>query len=196
MGLGNPGAEFAGTRHNLGADTVALLAERGGERLRAARGLRASVAEIRLADRLVALAVPSTYMNESGSAVHLLMRRFGVADPSELVVVHDELDLPVGALQIKVGGGTAGHNGLKSVQAHLHSATFVRVRIGVGKPPGRRRGADHVLARPAASEREALATSVAEAADAVELMAAEGVPAAMNRFNGAGRQGGAPPSDD
>ena len=115
-----------------------------------------------------------------------LLRRFGVEDLAQLVVVHDELDLPPGRLRVKVGGGMAGHNGLRSVQAHLHTPDFVRVRIGIGKPPGRQPGADHVLRRPSRAERELLEVGVAEAADAVEMVVTDGVEAAMNRYNGAG----------
>ncbi len=184
VGLGNPGTEFEGSRHNVGAEAVAVLARRHGDgRLRPAKGLRASVEEVRLDGRRVALAVPTTYMNESGAAVRPLLRRFGITDLAGLVVVHDELDLPPGRLRVKVGGGTAGHNGLKSLQAHLHSTEFLRVRIGIGKPPGRQAGADYVLRRPGRREREVLDVSVVEAADAVELIAAEGVEAAMNRWN-------------
>ena len=114
----------------------------------------ATVGEIRIGGSRVALVVPTTYMNDSGNAVAPLVRRFGIeGDLLRLVVVHDELDLPPGRLQVKVGGGTAGHNGLRSVQSHLHSADFLRVRIGVGKPPSAAAGADHVLRRP--SRRDA-----------------------------------------
>jgi len=184
VGLGNPGAEYAGTRHNVGADVVELLATRHGERLRKARE-RSLVAELRLGGRRMALAFPQTYVNDSGLAAAALVRRFGIpADGLDrLVVVHDELDLPVGRLQVKLGGGLAGHNGLKSIKAHLHSDAFSRVRIGIGKPPGRAEGADHVLRAPTRSERGELAVVVEEAADAVELILAEGPAAAMNRFN-------------
>ncbi len=123
-------------------------------------------------------------MNESGAAVRPLLRRFGIDDLSRLVVVHDELDLPPGRVKVKIGGGIAGHNGLRSIQAHLHSPDFVRVRIGIGKPPGRRSGADHVLRRPSRRDRDVLDVAVSAAADAVELIAADGVDAAMNRYNG------------
>jgi PTH1 family peptidyl-tRNA hydrolase len=141
------------------------------------------VAEVTIGAARVALAVPTTFMNESGAAVRPLVRRFGLEDLGHLVVVHDELDLPPGRLKVKVGGGTAGHNGLRSLQSHLHDTDFVRVRIGVGKPPDPSRGADHVLRRPSAAERELLAVSVALAADAVEVIVSEGAAAAMNRFN-------------
>ncbi len=187
VGLANPGDEFSGTRHNVGGDAVVLLSARhGGGRLRAEKGQQALVEEVRIAGARVALAVPTTYMNDSGAAVRPLLRRYGVQDPGHLVVVHDELDLPPGVLKVKVGGGTAGHNGLKSVQAHLHTADFVRIRIGIGKPPGREQGADYVLRRPSRAERELLDACVVEAADAVEAVVAEGAEAAMNRYNGAG----------
>lgn len=150
----------------------------------------AVVEEVTIGGSRVALAVPTSYMNDSGAAVRPLLRRFGVDDPSHLVVVHDELDLPPGRLRVKEGGGTAGHNGLKSVKAHLHTADFVRVRIGIGKPPGRQPGAEYVLRRPSRRERDQLEASVAEAADAVEAVVTEGVDAAMNRFNGAGAGAG------
>jgi PTH1 family peptidyl-tRNA hydrolase len=183
VGLGNPGRDYAGTRHNAGADTVALLAERHGGKLKRGKE-RSLVTEVRIGDQRVALAFPQTYMNDSGLAVAALVRRFGVAgQPERLVVVHDELDLPVGKLRVKVGGGLAGHNGLKSIVAHLHTDAFVRVRIGIGKPPGSKQGADHVLNRPGKAERTELAIVVQEAADAVEAILAEGPAAAMNRFN-------------
>jgi PTH1 family peptidyl-tRNA hydrolase len=127
----------------------------------------------------VALAVPTTYMNESGVAVRALAKRFGIADPASIVIVHDELDLPPGAVRLKAGGGLAGHNGLRSIESHLHTADFLRVRIGVGKPPSAAQGASHVLRRPPKAGREALGTSVEVAADAVERIAEDGLDAAM-----------------
>lgn len=182
VGLGNPGAEFAGTRHNLGVEVVELLARRHGGRLRSGKELALS-GEVRIEGHLVALAFPQTYMNDSGRAVAALVRRHGVAEPSRIVVVHDELDLPLGRLQVKEGGGIAGHNGLRSIREHLHSADFLRIRVGIGRPPGRKQGADYVLRRPAKSEREELDVMVVEAADAVEAILAGGVAAAMNTFN-------------
>ena len=133
--------------------------------------------------KLLALAFPQTYVNDSGVSVAALVRRYGVDDLRRLVVVHDELDLPVGRVKLKIGGGTAGHNGLKSMQAHLHDNGFVRVRIGVDKPPGKRQGADHVLRRPSKADREALEVAVEVAADAVEAILTDGPEAAMNAFN-------------
>ena len=181
VGLGNPGEEYARTRHNVGAETVELLARRHGARLRKGKE-RALADQIRLGDRLVALAVPTTYMNDSGLSVAALARRYGV-EPSRVVVVHDELDLPVGTLKVKAGGGLAGHNGLRSVKAHLHTDEFLRVRIGVGKPPSKERGADHVLRGFGKRERADVDIVIERAADAVERIAAEGIDAAMNAYN-------------
>jgi PTH1 family peptidyl-tRNA hydrolase len=182
VGLGNPGDEYAGTRHNVGADTVALLARRHGGALKRGKE-RALSTEVHIAGRRIALAFPQTYYNESGQAVRLLAHRHGVDDPSKIVIVHDELDLDPGRLKVKVGGGLAGNNGLKSIKSHLKTDDFVRIRIGVGKPPGRQQGADHVLRRPGKAEREELDVVVQEAADAIEIIAAEGPDVAMTRFN-------------
>ena len=182
VGLGNPGAQYAHTRHNAGADVVALLAERHGGRLKMGKE-RSLVAELRVDGKRMAVAFPQTYMNDSGSAVAPLVRRFGITDLERLVVVHDELDLPVGRLRVKVGGGLAGHNGLRSIKAHLHSDAFTRVRIGIGKPPGKQQGVDHVLKPPSKAERTELDIVEQEAADAVETILHEGAAAAMNRFN-------------
>lgn len=184
VGLGNPGAEYAGTRHNVGAEVVEVLAGRHGGRLRKGREL-ALADEVRLRGLRLALAFPQTYMNDSGQSVAPLVRRYGIEDLSRLVVVHDELDLALGRLQVKAGGGLAGHNGLRSIKAHLHSDAFTRVRIGIGKPPGGRdHGADHVLRAPRRRDRTELDVSVAVAADAVEVILTDGVVEAQNRFNG------------
>lgn len=182
VGLGNPGKEYAGTRHNVGFDVVELLARRHGGSLKAGKE-RSLVTEVRIGGRLVVLAEPTTYMNLSGEAVAPLVRRFGIEEPERLVVVQDELDLPLGAVRVKVGGGLAGHNGLRSIKAHLHSADFVRVRIGVGKPPSKEHGADHVLRKVGKGERAELDVAVEEAADAVELILDEGAAAAMTQVN-------------
>jgi PTH1 family peptidyl-tRNA hydrolase len=182
VGLANPGAEYAGTRHNVGAEVIELLADRHGGRLRKGKE-RALVDEVPVGGQRLAMAIPQTYMNLSGEAVAPLVRRYGITDLHRLVIVHDELDLPVGRIQVKVGGGLAGNNGLKSIKAHLHSEDFVRIRVGIGKPPGRQQGADHVLKRPGKADRLELDVTIVEAADAVELLLADGEAAAMNRFN-------------
>lgn len=127
----------------------------------------------------MALAVPTTYMNDSGIAVRALAKRFGITEPAAIVIVHDELDLPPGTVRLKAGGGLAGHNGLRSISSHLHSSDFLRVRIGVGKPPSAAEGATHVLGRPPKAVRELVAASVQTAADSVERIAADGIDAAM-----------------
>jgi PTH1 family peptidyl-tRNA hydrolase len=179
VGLGNPGPEFVGTLHNVGAEAVDLLAARLGLTLRAEKGVHARVALASLGDKSVALAIPTLYMNESGLAVRGLATRYGIDDATSIVIVHDELDLPPGTVRVKAGGGLAGHNGLRSLQSHLHTTDFVRVRIGVGKPPSAEQGAAHVLNRPPKGVRSILESSVAMAADAVEHIARDGVDGAM-----------------
>jgi PTH1 family peptidyl-tRNA hydrolase len=181
VGLGNPGEEYDKTRHNVGAEVVELLARRHGGKLRKQKE-RSLTDEVNVGGRRMALAIPLTYMNLSGEAVAPLVRRYGV-EPGQLVVVQDEMDFELGRLQVKNGGGLAGHNGLKSIVAHLHTQDFVRIRIGIGKPPGSRQGADHVLRRFSKAERKEIDVTLEEAADAVELILAEGVDVAMNRFN-------------
>jgi peptidyl-tRNA hydrolase, PTH1 family len=182
VGLGNPGADYQHTRHNVGADVITLLADRHGGSLKRSKE-RALVAEVGMGDHRVALALPQTYMNLSGESVGLLVKRHGITDAERVVVVHDELDLPLGRVKVKRGGGLAGHNGLRSIKAHLHTDEFLRVRIGIGKPPTKEQGVDHVLRRPSKSERVELEIAVQEAADAVEAILADGVEAAMNRYN-------------
>ncbi len=169
------------TRHNVGAEAVELLATRQRATLKKEK-LRARAAETHLGGKRVALAVPLTYMNDSGLAVVALARRYSV-EPEQIIVVHDELDLPVATLKVKSGGGLAGHNGLKSIVAHLHSDAFVRVRIGVGKPASKEQGVDHVLKRFGKRERAEIDVTLEQAADAVECIVADGVDSAMNRFN-------------
>ncbi len=162
---------------------MSALANRHGTTLRKSKE-RALVAEVRLDGGLMVLAFPQTFVNLSGESVARLVRRYGVDDElGRLVVVHDELDLPPGRVKVKEGGGTAGHNGLESIRAHLHSGAFVRVRIGIGKPPGRQEGADYVLRRLGKAERIEADVAVEEAMDAVELLFREGPTAAMLRFN-------------
>lgn len=182
VGLGNPGREYVGTRHNVGFDVVELLARRHGGSLKAGKE-RALVTEVRIGSHRVALAEPTTYMNLSGESVSPLTRRYGIDDPASLVVVHDELDLATGVVRVKVGGGLAGHNGLRSIKAHLHTDEFLRVRIGVGKPASKEQGADHVLKRVGKADRELLDIAIEVAADAVEAILTRGVDAAMNEVN-------------
>ena len=183
VGLGNPGQKYARSRHNVGEEAVALLAERKGTALKGGRD-NALVAETRFADDRVVLAFPITFMNESGQAVSALVRRYRIESPEQIIIVQDELDLPPGELKVKAGGGLAGHNGLRSIKQHLKTEDFLRVRIGVGKPSSKEVGKGHVLSKVPKAERELLDIRVVDAADAVELIIADGVDAAMQRFNG------------
>jgi PTH1 family peptidyl-tRNA hydrolase len=184
VGLGNPGAEYAGTRHNAGADVVDLLARRHGGKLRHAKREHALTDAVTIAGKRVGLAFPQTYMNESGRAVAALLRRFEIDDATQLVVVHDELDLPHARVRVKAGGGLAGHNGLRSIVDHVKTDAFLRIRIGIGKPPGgKEQGADHVLKRLPKAMKEEFAIAIEEAADAVEMIVTDGVDRAMNRYN-------------
>jgi PTH1 family peptidyl-tRNA hydrolase len=183
LGLGNPGKEYDGTRHNLGVEVLGELARRHGGTLKRSKE-RALTGEVTIGAKRVALAFPQTYMNLSGEAAAMLVRRYGIERPEQIIVVHDELDLPPGRLKVKAGGGLAGHNGLRSLKQHLKSDEFLRVRIGVGKPPGgKEHGKDHVLRKPSKRERTEMDVTVQEAADAVEMIVTEGVAAAMTRFN-------------
>lgn len=182
VGLGNPGDEYAGTRHNIGAEVVQLLAERHGERLKPTKQA-ALVAELRIGAKRVAVAFPQTFMNESGRSVRDLVRRHGIDDIADVVVVHDELDLEVGRVKLKSGGGLAGHNGLKSVNQHLKTPDFSRLRIGIGRPQGRQPVIDYVLRRPGKADRIELDIAVEKAADAVERLLVDGIDSTMNDVN-------------
>ena len=183
VGLGNPGKQYARSRHNVGEDVVVELARRSSETLRAGRD-SALVAEVRLAGGTRAvLAFPTTFMNESGQAVSKLMRRYGFKSVDALIVIQDELDLEPGVVRIKKGGGLGGHNGLRSITSHVGTQEFIRVRLGVGKPSNKEQGANHVLSKVPAAERKVLDVAVNIAADAVLKIIADGVDAAMNMYN-------------
>jgi PTH1 family peptidyl-tRNA hydrolase len=179
-GLGNPGPEYARTRHNVGFLVADRLAERLGVRFRRSRG-PALVAEARADGERILLAKPETYMNDSGRAVGALCRAHGIA-AERVVVVHDELDLPFGTVRVKAGGGTAGHRGLESVAAVLGPG-FVRVRVGIGRPPGRMDPVDYVLEPFDRREAEDLPAVVERAADAALAVVRDGVAAAQTSFN-------------
>ncbi len=181
VGLGNPGPRYAATRHNVGFAVVELLAARVGGRFKAHRG-RCDVVETRLSGEPVVLAKPKSYMNESGGPV-VAISRFYKVSLDRLVTVHDDLDLPFGTLRLKRGGGDGGHNGLRSATAALGSREYLRVRFGIGRPPGRQDPADFVLREFTVSERKELPFLVDRAADAVEALIAKGLEAAQNEFN-------------
>jgi PTH1 family peptidyl-tRNA hydrolase len=182
VGLGNPGDDYVGTRHNVGFEVIDLLAERHGGSFHKTREA-AMATEVHIDGRRVALAKPLTYMNRSGESVKPLVGRYGIEDLSNLVIVHDELDLAIPRLKVKDGGGLAGHNGLGSIRDCLKTTDFVRVRIGVGKPASAAQGANHVLKRPGKAERAALDDVVETAADAVTSILLDGVDTAMNTYN-------------
>ncbi|AEH08264.1 MULTISPECIES: aminoacyl-tRNA hydrolase [Protofrankia] len=181
VGLGNPGPTYAGNRHNIGFMVLDLLAERVRDRFRTHRG-RADVAEARLAGVRALLAKPRSFMNVSGSPVEAL-RAFFKVDIGHIVVVHDELDIPFGTIRLKLGGGDNGHNGLRSVTAALGSRDYLRVRVGIGRPPGRMNPADFVLRDFSAPERKELPFLVDRAADAVESLLDRGLEVTQNTFH-------------
>jgi PTH1 family peptidyl-tRNA hydrolase len=183
VGLANPGTEYEGSRHNVGGDAVRLVAERRAVRLTLESRQRALSATIQTDRGPVTLAVPTTFMNESGAALPPLLRRTSLKDLTRLVVVHDELDLEPGRLQLKLGGGLAGHNGLRSIAQTLGTNDFSRLRIGIGKPRTKEQGADHVLQRPTGARKLALAESVAAAADAIEIVLDYDFEDAQQRVN-------------
>jgi PTH1 family peptidyl-tRNA hydrolase len=178
VGLGNPGPGYAQTRHNVGARLVELLASGAGADMKRTRG-QARVTETEIEGRAVVLAIPTTYMNDSGRPIARLVRKQGIK-PEQLVVVHDELDFPPGRVRLKVGGGTAGHNGLESIQASLRSKDFLRLRIGVGKPPSKEEGADHVLSKVDPEGRDLIEGAVAKGLEAVRILLRDGLDPAMN----------------
>jgi PTH1 family peptidyl-tRNA hydrolase len=190
VGLGNPGPRYAGHRHNVGAMVVHELVSRhgSGSALRAHKA-RASVCEGRLGTLpggapgpKAVFAVPSSYMNESGGPVKGLMQFYSVA-PDRLLVVHDELDIPAGVVRLKRGGGEGGHNGLRSISSALGTKDYLRVRVGIGRPPGRMDPAEFVLRDFSSSERKELPFLVADAADAAEQVVTEGLVAAQQRWH-------------
>jgi len=181
VGLGNPGPQYVANRHNAGHLIVEILADRVGGNFKAHKS-RNEVVETRFGDDRVVLAKPRCYMNESGGPVASL-RDFFKVEVERLIVVHDELDLPFGAIRLKLGGGDNGHNGLKSLRRSLGSGEFHRVRLGIGRPPGRQDPADWVLRDWSAAERKDIDLHLERAADAVETLIAEGLARAQNIYN-------------
>jgi PTH1 family peptidyl-tRNA hydrolase len=180
-GLGNPGPEYAGNRHNAGHMVVDLLAERMGARFKAHR-TRNEVADGRLAGIPVTLAKPRTYMNTSGGPVAALASFYKVP-PERVVIVHDELDIPFGTVRLKLGGGDNGHNGLRSITKSLDTNAYNRVRIGIGRPPGRMDAAAFVLRDFSTTERKELPLLIDRGADAVEMLLSKGMAATQNTFH-------------
>ena len=181
VGLGNPGERYAATRHNLGVRVIEGLLERYGVAFKRHKS-GCLIAETNFGSERVVLARTTSYMNESGRPVRELLRWYK-APLDRFVVVHDELDIPFGEVRIKLGGGTAGHNGLGSLVSHLGTKDFVRVRVGVGRPKGRSDAVDHVLDGFSGAERKELPFVIERAADAVERIVEVGVERAMNELN-------------
>ena len=180
-GLGNPGPEYAGNRHNAGQMVVDLLAERMGARFKAHR-TRNEVADGRLAGVPVTLAKPRTYMNRSGGPVAALTAFYKIP-PERIVVIHDELDIPFGSVRLKFGGGDNGHNGLRSITQALGTNEYYRVRFGIGRPPGRMDAAPYVLRDFTAAERKEVPLLIDRCADAVETLLSKGLAVAQNTFH-------------
>jgi PTH1 family peptidyl-tRNA hydrolase len=187
VGLGNPGPAFASQRHNVGYRVADELARRMGMRLSAKRGMRADVAEGRIGppgddgSRLV-LAKSRTFMNETGAAVNRLLSYYKL-QPAQMIVIHDELDIDPGQLRVKFGGGDNGHNGLRSIRQSLGTGDFFRVRIGVGRPPGRQDPADFLLSNFPTSAREDVEVEISRAADAVQSLVLVGLDRTQSAFN-------------
>jgi PTH1 family peptidyl-tRNA hydrolase len=179
VGLGNPGPVYAKTRHNVGFMVADLLAGRMGSAFKVHKKSGAEVTTGRLGDRSVVLAKPRTYMNESGRQVGPLAKFYSIA-PADIVVIHDELDIDFGRIRLKLGGGEGGHNGLRSVASALGTKDFQRVRVGVGRPPGRQDAAVFVLDPFNAVERKEVPTICEQAADATELLLKVGLEPAQN----------------
>ncbi len=186
VGLGNPGEKYAQTRHNIGARVAERLAQRLGTRLRKVRFIPVEAAEASVEGERAYIARPQTFMNLSGPPVASFAKRRKI-EVEHVIACHDEIDLAFGALKIKRGGSTAGHNGLNSLQQALGSPEFHRVRLGVGRPPGRKDAADHVLDRFTKAERDEVEILVEEGADAVETLIRHGLAAAQDRHNRGGR---------
>ena len=182
VGLGNPGATYEATRHNVGFWAVADLADRHGSAFSLNSRMKAEVASFVRPEAKYIVIKPTTFMKLSGEAVGA-MAKFHKIQPADVIVVHDEIDLDPSRLRIKLGGGDNGHNGLKSIRAHLGTGDFHRVRVGVGRPPGRQPSADWVLARMRPKELEEMRVDAAVAADAVEHLVQRGLTETQNRFN-------------
>lgn len=181
IGLGNPGTEFAGNRHNIGKMIVSGLARQLGIKFTNEHP-KAEIARVTLNSQENLLAVLKDYMNVSGFAVDALCTYYEI-DVRNLIIVHDDLDLPLGAIRIKQGGGSGGHNGLKSIIDVLGRDDFIRVRIGIGRPPGKMDPAEYVLSDFTVVQFAEMEIIMAEAIDAVKIVVLEGVEAAMNRYN-------------
>lgn len=179
VGLGNPGTKYAPTRHNVGAWFVEALAHQHKQSWQLASKFHSRVAEIHFAEEVIKLAIPTTYMNLSGQAVGALAHFYKIP-PNEILVVHDELDLPAGVIRLKHDGGHGGHNGLRSIIEHLRSVAFYRLRIGIGRPPRGDDVANFVLSKPPAEEKTTLDTAITHTLAHMDLIFANNISKAMH----------------
>lgn len=181
VGLGNPGDRYRNTRHNVGFHCVDLMARRWGIDVKERRA-KAVLGRGRFGERDVVLAKPRTFMNRSGEAINYLVARFGVK-PADIVVIYDEMDLPVGRIRIRPGGSPAGHNGIRSIIGEIHTQNFPRVRVGIGQPDMKGGQVSHVLNRFTDEEAPEIGDAIQRVADAMECLLEENITVAMNRFN-------------
>ena len=182
VGLGNPGKKYENTRHNVGVEVLDRVATKHEGKFKRTKEL-AFCSDIRVNGEKIILAKPTTFMNESGLAVQQLVRKHDLETLDALLIIHDELDLKPGSLKVKLHGGLAGHNGLKSISKHLKSNDFGRLRIGVGKPPQSQLGKNYVLKPPSKSDRIAIDNCIEKATDAIEAILSHGYEMTMNEFN-------------
>ena len=183
VGLGNPGEKYKNTRHNVGFDALDWFADKHSGHFKKTKSL-SLCSEIIVNSRKIILAKPTTYMNESGMAVQKLVKKYGLNDLEKMLIIHDELDLNPGSLKVKIGGGLAGHNGLKSIAQHMKSNDFGRLRIGIGRPSQSQLGKNYVLKSPSKSDAEKIALCNEKASEAIEKILNDGYTSAMNQFNG------------
>jgi peptidyl-tRNA hydrolase, PTH1 family len=181
-GLGNPGDRYASTRHNVGRMVAEDLADEAGERFRKVRFFPAEAADIQIGDERVLVVRSTRFMNESGPAYASFAKKHRI-EPSRLIAVHDELDIPADTIRVKLGGGNSGHNGLRSLDQALRSPDYLRVRVGIGRPPGRQEPADFVLQPMGKREQEDLSLLVRHAAEAVRALITDGLERTQDRFN-------------
>lgn len=182
VGLGNPGAKYSGTRHNIGASAVALIADSLGEKLSKHKRALAIVSETRIAGDRVILAVPQTFMNESGGPIATLIDYYDLT-PESLIVLHDELDIPAFSLRVKFGGGDNGHNGLKSIRSSINSGDFFRIRMGIGRPPANQDPADYVLRSFSSGEKSELSNTFKRTHQLIESLILNGLAQTQNEFH-------------
>jgi PTH1 family peptidyl-tRNA hydrolase len=181
-GLGNPGDRYARTRHNVGRMVAEDLADEAGERFRKVRFLPVEAADIQVGDERVLVVRSTRFMNESGPSYASLAKKHRI-EPSRLIAVHDELDIPADTIRVKLGGGNSGHNGLRSLDQALRGTDYLRVRVGIGRPPGQQDPADFVLQPMGKREHEDLSLLVRHAAEAVRALITDGLERTQDRFN-------------